>query len=205
MPHKTWLAGEKVNAAQFNPYVQDQVVAQFPDAATRDAQWSAPPTGACCVLTTAPNVLLMWNGSAWIAATLTRYGAEVTSQLSLPNNAVTAVSNFVAASGSPAGGAAVSGSGITMPAVPGLVAVSVRLESAVAPTSAQRFAATLFSNAGTAYAQTQVFIGAGNTIASVGLVVPVDLGGSAWTVQLYQNTGAAVVTNTRLDVWRVGA
>ena len=49
MPQKVWAVGEEVLAADFQTYVQDQVVPVFPDTATRDAQWTAPPVGAVCV------------------------------------------------------------------------------------------------------------------------------------------------------------
>lgn len=47
---KTWVVGEEVLAPDFNSYVQTQVVAQFANAAARDA-WGAPPVGAFCVTT----------------------------------------------------------------------------------------------------------------------------------------------------------
>jgi hypothetical protein len=51
MPHKVWAVGEEVLAADFNDYVQEQVVATFPNAAARDAAVVAPVAGQVCVLT----------------------------------------------------------------------------------------------------------------------------------------------------------
>jgi hypothetical protein len=51
MPQKTWVVGEEVLAADFNLYVQNQTVPQFPNTATRDSQWTSPPVGAMCVTT----------------------------------------------------------------------------------------------------------------------------------------------------------
>jgi len=45
MPHKVWQVGEEVLAADFNSYLQDQVVVQFPNVAARDT-WLSPPDGA---------------------------------------------------------------------------------------------------------------------------------------------------------------
>lgn len=49
MPQKLWAVSEEVLAADFNPYLQNQVVPQFTNVAQRDAQWPAPPNGAVCV------------------------------------------------------------------------------------------------------------------------------------------------------------
>lgn len=49
MPQKSWAVGEEVLAADFNTYVQQQVVPQFTTAAQRDSQWASPPNGARCV------------------------------------------------------------------------------------------------------------------------------------------------------------
>lgn len=45
MPSKVWALGEEVLAADFNPYVQEQVIGTFATAATRDAQIVAPKPG----------------------------------------------------------------------------------------------------------------------------------------------------------------
>ena len=49
MPQKTWAVGEEVLAADFNLYVQNQVVPTFATVAARDSGWAAPPNGARCV------------------------------------------------------------------------------------------------------------------------------------------------------------
>lgn len=45
MPSKVWVVGEEVLAADFNPYVQEQVVATFANTAARDAAITAPKNG----------------------------------------------------------------------------------------------------------------------------------------------------------------
>jgi hypothetical protein len=50
MPYKVWVVGEEVLAADFNDYLQEQVVATFPNAAARDAAILAPNAGQLCVL-----------------------------------------------------------------------------------------------------------------------------------------------------------
>jgi hypothetical protein len=67
MPQKTWVVGEEVLAADFNSYIQQQVVPQFPNTATRDG-WTAPPNGALCVTVDTYTVWLRQAG-AWKALT----------------------------------------------------------------------------------------------------------------------------------------
>jgi hypothetical protein len=66
---KVWGVGEEVLAADFQALLQTQVVAQFPNPATRDAQWPAPPVGALCVTTefAAAGQILHWvrHPSGW--------------------------------------------------------------------------------------------------------------------------------------------
>lgn len=50
MPQKTWAVGEEVLAADFNTYLQNQVVPVFTSTAQRDSQWPSPPDGAHCVV-----------------------------------------------------------------------------------------------------------------------------------------------------------
>lgn len=67
MPQKTWLVGEEVLAVDFNGYLQQQVVAVFPNAAARTTQWPTPPNGAMSVLTdTNPRTLWTFDGTAWV-------------------------------------------------------------------------------------------------------------------------------------------
>jgi hypothetical protein len=66
MPQKTWVVGEEVLAADFNTYVQNQVVPAFPNVATRDSQWTAPPNGALSVTTDTYTTWLRQAG-AWVA------------------------------------------------------------------------------------------------------------------------------------------
>lgn len=63
--HKSWTIGEEVIAADFQGYMQDQVVTQFPNVAARDT-WPTPPAGALCV-TTDTGKLWQRVGGTWIA------------------------------------------------------------------------------------------------------------------------------------------
>lgn len=56
MPQKSWAVGEEVLAADFNSYIQNQVVPVFASTALRDSQWISPPNGALCVVTATNNV-----------------------------------------------------------------------------------------------------------------------------------------------------
>src|SRR5262245_42076197 len=68
MPQKLWVVGEEVLAADFQTYVQNQVVPTFPNNAGRDT-WASPPDGALCV-TLDTNQLWQRIGGVW-----TRQGA----------------------------------------------------------------------------------------------------------------------------------
>lgn len=59
MAQKTWVVGEEVLAADFNTYVQNQVVARFATVAARDAAWPAATAGAGAVSVTVD------TGSMW--------------------------------------------------------------------------------------------------------------------------------------------
>jgi hypothetical protein len=64
VPFKTWVVGEEVLAADFNAYVQKQVVATFPNAAARTAAIPSPSAGMVTFLTDT-NQMQYWTGSAW--------------------------------------------------------------------------------------------------------------------------------------------
>lgn len=51
MPFKEWAIGEEWLAADVNPNLSRQIVAQFTDTTQRDAQWTSPPNGAVCITT----------------------------------------------------------------------------------------------------------------------------------------------------------
>jgi hypothetical protein len=98
---KVWGVGEEVLAADFQAYVQTQVVAQFPNPATRDSQWPAPPVGARCVTTefAAAGQILAWvrHPSGWryvpgqtiVLATVTTPTNGIASGADVPGMAVT--------------------------------------------------------------------------------------------------------------------
>jgi hypothetical protein len=68
MPHKTWAAGEDVLAADFNPNVANQIVAQYANAGARAAAWAAPPVGAVSALDDTLGQLWVWTGTQWVRA-----------------------------------------------------------------------------------------------------------------------------------------
>jgi hypothetical protein len=67
MPQKSWAVGEEVLAADFNTYLQNQVVPQFGTNALRDSLWPAPPNGAVCI-TTDTNTKWQRIAGVWYAA-----------------------------------------------------------------------------------------------------------------------------------------
>jgi len=68
MPQKTWVVGEEVLAADFNTYVQNQVVPRFATVAARDAAWPAATAGAGAVsVTTDTSSVWVSTGTVWAA------------------------------------------------------------------------------------------------------------------------------------------
>lgn len=67
MPSKIWVVGEEVLAPDFNTYVQQQVVAQFPTTAARGAGITTPVAGQPSYIDSndANEGLEIWNGAAW--------------------------------------------------------------------------------------------------------------------------------------------
>lgn len=204
MPHKTWLQGELVKAAPFNQYLQDQVACQFPDAATRDAQWSAPPLGALSTLDTNPGVLWIKVSAGWQqAGPLARYGASaVATNMAVPTGVATGVNNF--ASQATAGGATVSGTGITLPTTPGLTSIALRLVASANPAANQYLTGAVLMGGGEQCRVTLpggINIGAGNAAN----VPNVDSAGPlAFTVTLLHNMGSTVNVSVWLYVYRIG-
>src|SRR6187551_3869190 len=65
MPFKVWSIGEEVFAADFNPYVQQQVVARFASAAARTSAITSPVLNQLTELDNRPGIVQYWTGSAW--------------------------------------------------------------------------------------------------------------------------------------------
>src|SRR4051812_10363336 len=76
MPQKTWVLGEEVLATDFNTYVQNQVVVQFPNIAARDA-WASPPVGAMCVTVDNGIVWVRTAKPAWVPQSYSRSGTAI--------------------------------------------------------------------------------------------------------------------------------
>lgn len=87
MPFKVWAVGEEVLAADFQSFLQNQVVPVFPNVAARDASWIAPPKGALCV-TSDTNTLWQFSGTAWASLLGPKviYRAHLTSNVNFANN-----------------------------------------------------------------------------------------------------------------------
>jgi hypothetical protein len=64
MPTKTWVVGEEVLAADWNTYVQEQVVATFANAAARTTAIAAPKPGMLTWLIDVKR-LELYDGTAW--------------------------------------------------------------------------------------------------------------------------------------------
>lgn len=69
MPQKTWVVGEETLAADFNLFVQQQVVARFATVAARDAAWPAATAGpgAVCITYDTSTVWVVNSAVAWVA------------------------------------------------------------------------------------------------------------------------------------------
>lgn len=65
MPWKQWAYLEKLPSADFQTYLQNQVIAQFTSTAQRDAQWSTPARGSRCI-TTDTNTTWLYDGTQWL-------------------------------------------------------------------------------------------------------------------------------------------
>jgi len=84
VPFKVWSIGEEVLAADFNSYVQSQVVSRFATAAARTAAITSPVLNQLTTLDNRPGITDFWNGSAWQAIG----GAREASVTATPNVAM---------------------------------------------------------------------------------------------------------------------
>jgi hypothetical protein len=69
MPYKVWQVGEEVVAGDFNPVLQEQVIATFASAVARDAAILTPRNGQHAWLIDV-GLLTRYTGTAWEAATV---------------------------------------------------------------------------------------------------------------------------------------
>ena len=69
---RTWSTGDTVSAADFSSYITTQVLTVFSTATARDSAITSPSEGMFCYTTTTPaNTLSFYDGSAWVATSLT--------------------------------------------------------------------------------------------------------------------------------------
>jgi hypothetical protein len=82
MPWKQWAFLEKVSSADFQTYMQNQVVPQFTSTSQRDTMWTTPVKGAYCI-TTDTMTLWVYDGTGWRLSTPVgqRIGATAMLQL----------------------------------------------------------------------------------------------------------------------------
>lgn len=66
MPWKAFVAGEEALATEVQSYLMDQAVSTFVDGAQRTSQLPAPVKGQCSVLASRPQVIQVFDGSAWV-------------------------------------------------------------------------------------------------------------------------------------------
>jgi hypothetical protein len=87
MPFKVWSIGEEVLAADFNNYVQSQVVSRFASAAARTAAITAPTLNQLTMRDDRPGFIDRWSGTAWADLSVTSQLAYVerTTGLAIPS------------------------------------------------------------------------------------------------------------------------
>ena len=67
---KTWSTGDTVTAANFQGYLQDQVIAVFATTSARDTAISSPSDGQFAYVTASTGTLYYYDNSAWTAVDL---------------------------------------------------------------------------------------------------------------------------------------
>ena len=67
---KTWSTGDTVTAANFQGYLQDQVISVHATTSARDTQISSPTDGMFAYVTAGTGTLFVYDNSAWTAIDL---------------------------------------------------------------------------------------------------------------------------------------
>jgi hypothetical protein len=91
---KVWAVGEEVLAADFNSFLQQQVVAVFPNVPARDAAIVAPNEGQLCYVT-ADKTLYQFTGAAWVGAPWSTPWGQIGLPVSSTADAIAGGSGFV--------------------------------------------------------------------------------------------------------------
>jgi hypothetical protein len=123
MPYKVWAVGEEVLAADFNDYMQEQVIAVFPTTAARDAAILAPNEGQQCYVA-ASKSMHVWDGTAWKVTTIRATARQQVIGTYDPNKALQIHTAFLGVTADAAGYVTLTFSTLGMPSVPvGILAV----------------------------------------------------------------------------------
>lgn len=111
MPTKTWVVGEEVLAADFNTFVQKQVVATFANSAARTAALPAPTAGMQTWLDDVKR-MEVWDGAKWVGTRVAGL-AKQTGTVSVPMSAETMIPMGVVEYS--VGGITISGGQVVVP------------------------------------------------------------------------------------------
>jgi hypothetical protein len=172
MPFKVWAVGEEVLAADFNDYLQEQIVATFPTTAARDAAITAPNEGQLAYVS-ASKQTYRWNGTAWVGQSVKVSARQTPPGLGAaydPNVPVQIHTAYLGVTTDAAGYVIVTFSTLGMPLVP--AAVFVVIPQCV---SAWNTAFWIAQGSSVTAAQIRFLTGAGAPLASTAINIAVTI------------------------------